>query len=247
MRYFIRLSFDGTNFHGWQIQKNAHSVQTELNNALGILLKKPSLETIGCGRTDTGVHAKKFYVHFDNDEIINGDDLKHHLNCILPSSIAVHSVFNVADDAHARFSATSRTYQYRVYQSKNPFLRNWAYYFSSPVDLEKMNALAGTLKNHSDFSAFSKSRTQTLTNLCTISGAVWNWKEEELVFTISANRFLRNMVRAIVGTLLNAGVNKIDEKDFLNILLSRNRSEAGKSVPAQGLYLTDIVYPFQVL
>ena len=247
MRYFIRISFDGTDFHGWQVQKNAHSVQAELNKALEILLKKSEHETIGCGRTDTGVHAHKFYVHFDSEEILNGDDLRHHLNSILPTSIAVHSIFKVPDDAHARFSAISRTYQYRVYQKKNPFLRNWAYYFSSSIDLEKMNTLANSLKNHSDFSAFSKSRTQTLTNLCSITFANWELNDEELVFTISANRFLRNMVRAIVGTLLNAGINKIDENDFLNILLSRKRSEAGKSVPAHGLYLTDIVYPFPVV
>ena len=246
MRHFLRLAFDGTDFHGWQIQQNAHSVQAELNNALEILLKIKNIETIGCGRTDTGVHARKFFVHFDCDEIVDGNDFIHHLNAMLPHSIAAQAVFPVPNDAHARFNATSRTYTYRMYQKRNPFLRKWGYYFSPTVDVAKMNKLAKILLKHEDFSSFSKSRTQTLTNNCTISHATWEVEGEEYVFTISANRFLRNMVRAIVGTLLNAGIHKINEKDFLEILLSRNRSEAGMSVPAHGLYLTDIVYPFQV-
>jgi tRNA pseudouridine38-40 synthase len=246
-RYFIGLSFDGTDFHGWQIQHNANSVQAELNKALALLLKRDFVETVGCGRTDTGVHAKKFYVHFESSEIENIPELIYHLNAILPSSIAINSIFPVARDAHARFSATSRTYQYRIYEQKDPFLKNRAYFFPFDVDINFMNALSNQLRDHIDFSSFSKSRTQTFTNNCTVTFADWRQKESELNFTITANRFLRNMVRAIVGTLLNAGLHKINEAEFFNILNSKNRSEAGMSVPAHGLYLTNITYPFAVL
>jgi tRNA pseudouridine38-40 synthase len=245
MRYFLRLSFDGTSYHGWQVQKNAHTVQAELNNALKTLFRK-DIETLGCGRTDTGVHAKKFFVHFDFDEINDLNAVVHQLNSILPPSIAIHSVFIVDEKSHARFSATSRTYQYSLYHSKNPFLRDRSYYFPGQLDVVKMNEISENLKKHSDFSAFSKSRTQTLTNICLITFAKWERSGDELIFTITADRFLRNMVRAIVGTLLNIGINKISESEFNQILLSLNRSEAGFSVPAHGLFLTDITYPFPV-
>jgi tRNA pseudouridine38-40 synthase len=246
MRYFLRISFDGSDFHGWQVQQNAHTVQAELNTALGILLRNKNIETIGCGRTDTGVHARKFFIHFDANEISDTDDFIHHLNSLLPNTIAVHSLFPVADDAHARFGATSRTYKYRIYQDKNPFLRMSAYYFSPSIDIPKMNKLADSLKKHQDFSSFSKSRTQTKTNNCKITFAEWKQEGDEIVFTITADRFLRNMVRAIVGTLLNGGINKMNADEFLNIMLSRNRSNAGVSVPAHGLYLEEITYPFPV-
>lgn len=250
MRYFIRLSFDGANYHGWQVQKNANSVQSELNNALGMVLKKKEIETIGCGRTDTGVHAKKFFAHFDpdsyRDPIENTGELMHQLNSILPHAIAIHSIFPVGEKDHARFSATSRTYVYRLYSKKDPFLRDRSYYFPFDPEMKKMNSFAKGLLDHNDFSCFSKSNTQTLTNKCLITFAEWKKEGDELIFTITADRFLRNMVRAIVGTLLNAGLNKMNEKEFADILESRSRSEAGFSVPAHGLYLTNVTYPFPV-
>lgn len=246
MRYFLRLSFDGTDYHGWQIQQNAHTVQAELNHALYTLLRKKEIETTGCGRTDTGVHAKKFYVHFDQDEIENKDAVIRQLNAILPGTIAVQSIFPVSDDAHARFSATSRTYVYRMYSTKNPFLTNRSYFFPNNIDVEKMNSVNGILKDHTDFSCFSKSNTQTFTNNCVITFAEWSRAEEEIIFTITADRFLRNMVRAIVGTMLEIGIGKMKDDEFRKILESKDRSEAGVSVPAHGLYLTDVTYPFPV-
>lgn len=246
-RYFIRLSFDGKPFHGWQVQKNSNSIQAELNKALCILLKRDQIETVGCGRTDTGVHAKKFYAHFDTNTIADTETIVHQLNSILPHQITVQSIFPVDKNAHARYDAISRTYTYRMYFQRNPFLREWAYYYPNPVDAARMNIFANKLKDYSDFSSFSKSNTQTLTNICIITFAEWKQEGDELVFTITADRFLRNMVRAIVGTLLKAGVDKLSENDFAVILKSKNRSEAGFSVPAHGLYLTDIVYPFSVI
>lgn len=246
MRYFVRLSFDGSDFHGWQIQENAHSVQAELNNALQTILRVKT-ETTGCGRTDTGVHAKKFYAHFDSDHVGDSDQLVHSLNSILPHSIAIHSLFAVNENAHSRFDALSRTYIYRMNACKNPFLYKRAFYYPNKPDLSVMNSLAEQLKLYNDFSCFSKSNTQTLTNICVVSHAGWISAGEETIFTITADRFLRNMVRAIVGTLLGAGMGKISGEDFRKILESKNRSEAGASVPAHGLYLDNITYPFTVL
>ncbi len=246
MRYFIRLSFDGAKFHGWQLQKNANSIQAELNKALFTVLKKNEIETIGCGRTDTGVHAKKFFAHFEHEPIESFRGLIHQLNSILPHPIVVHSIFPVGERDHARFSATSRTYLYRLYRSKDPFLRERAYFFPFDPDIERMNFFAKLLLEQNDFSSFSKSNTQTLTNICLINFAEWKCVGDELIFTITADRFLRNMVRAIVGTLLNAGLDKMDEKEFAYIMKSRSRSEAGASVPAHGLYLSDVTYPFPV-
>ena len=245
MRYFIRCSFDGTNFHGWQIQENAHSVQAELNQALTILLRE-DIKTTGCGRTDTGVHASKFFVHFDVKEPIKScDDLQYQLNALLPNAIAIQGLFPVRDEDHARFAATSRTYQYTIYNHKNPFLKNYAFYYPNELDVKKMNSLAKMLFEFQDFSCFSKAHTQTFTNNCKILKAEWFYENDRLIFEIKADRFLRNMVRAIVGTLLKAGLNRIGEKEFQEILESKQRSEAGTSVPAHGLFLTDIEYPFQ--
>ena len=203
-----------------------------------------NVETIGCGRTDTGVHATKFFVHFDSDAIDDAARFVYRLNAILPNDIAIQSLFKVADDSHARFSAISRTYIYRLYENKDPFLRERAYFFPHKPDIGLMNDFAKLLKNYTDFSCFSKSRTQTFTNNCVINFAEWKREGDEILFTIKADRFLRNMVRAIVGTLLEAGIGKIDEKGFTNILESKDRSEAGVSVPAHGLYLVDVEYPF---
>ncbi len=244
MRHFIQLSFDGTAYHGWQIQENAHSVQAELNKSLSIVFQR-DIQTIGCGRTDTGVHAKNFYVHFDaelNEE--KYPDLIHQLNCMLPLDIALRAIYKVTDAAHARFDASSRTYEYLICDHKNPFLRNTAWYYPHSLNIELMNSLSKILMTYEDFSCFSKSRTQTATNNCTISHAEWNLSGDVLIFQITANRFLRNMVRAIVGTLVEAGRGRLDQNQFVNILKSKNRSEAGPSVPAHGLSLVDIQYPY---
>lgn len=242
-RFFLELSFHGKKFHGWQIQENAHSVQAELNKALKTLLGSET-ETTGCGRTDTGVHASQFYVHFDADLKKIDGDFTYHLNCLLPFEIAIHRIIHVADDAHARFDATSRTYRYYIHQEKNPFVNDTSYYFPFPVDLGLMNEAAEILKTHSDFSCFSKSRTQVKTNICRISAAGWKQQNNQLVFEITADRFLRNMVRAIVGTLLQVGEKKISAEDFTAIIENRKRSGAGASVPGHGLFLTNVVYTY---
>lgn len=241
MRYFLKLSFNGKNYHGWQVQLNAHAVQAEVDKALSILLRE-NINTLGCGRTDTGVHAKLFYVHFDCASEITQHDFIHHLNCLLPCDIAIHELIKVSDEAHARFDAISRTYEYFMYHHKNPFLEESAYFFPYQLDLEKMNNACNTLKEYTDFSCFSKSRTQTKTNDCKIAEAYWRTENNQTVFRITADRFLRNMVRAIVGTMTEIGEHKIEEQNFRSIIEGKSRSEAGFSVPAKGLYLVDVRY-----
>ena len=243
-RYFIQLSFLGKNYHGWQVQPNANTVQAELEKALGILTREKP-ETVGCGRTDTGVHAREFFVHFDLQQAVaEPAEFCHHLNGILPGDIAVQRLIPVNDEAHARFDATSRTYEYHLYHSKNPFLRDYASYFPHALDVERMNQFAAVLLEQDDFSSFSKSNTQVFTNKCKVIQAEWVSRGEDTVFTIRANRFLRNMVRAIVGTLLLAGENKINKEEFKAILEGKDRRLAGTSMPACGLYLTRVEYPY---
>jgi tRNA pseudouridine38-40 synthase len=243
-RYFLQLSFNGKNYHGWQVQANAHSVQAEINSALSTLLKA-KIETAGCGRTDTGVHAKIFFAQFETERKIgDADAFVHHLNCIVPKDIAIQQLIKVDEKHHARFAATSRTYQYYLHQNRNPFLNDSSYFFPFEVNIEKMNEAAQVLIGTNDFSAFSKSRTQVNHFNCHITEAFWNTENGQLVFQISADRFLRNMVRAIVGTLLEVGEGKISVDDFKNVIEGKSRSNAGVSVPAQGLFLTDIKYPF---
>lgn len=241
MRYFIYFAYDGTNYHGWQIQPNAHSVQAELNGALSTILRTETMVT-GAGRTDTGVHARMMVGHFDADEI---DTLKlaEHLNRLLPHDIAVWRIERVADDAHARFDAVSRTYHYDICLCKNPFVRHFATRMYYTLDFDRMNEAAQSLIGTHDFSSFSKAGTDTKTNVCTITCA--HWKELEpgfWRFEITANRFLRNMVRAIVGTLLLVGRGKLNPADVAHIIAQRNRNMAGESVPACGLSLVDVVY-----
>lgn len=241
MRYFLKLSFNGKNYHGWQVQLNAHSVQAEVDKALSILLKE-NINTLGCGRTDTGVHAKIFYAHFDCISEITQHDFVHHLNCLMPLDIAIQKLIKVDDHSHARFDATSRTYEYFLYHHKNPFLNESATFFPYTLDLDKMNNACNILKEYTDFSCFSKSRTQTKTNDCKIAEAFWRTEEDQTVFRITADRFLRNMVRAIVGTMTELGENKIGEKKFREIIEGKSRSDAGFSVPAKGLYLVGVDY-----
>jgi tRNA pseudouridine38-40 synthase len=245
MRYFIRISFAGGQYHGWQVQQNAHTVQEELNRALGLVLRQ-RVDTTGCGRTDTGVHALEFYAHFDHAGVIESNAVTHQLNALLPRDLAVQGLRLMSDEAHVRFDAVSRTYRYCLHLRKDPFLEGLSWYYPVQPDLNRMNELAALLLLHEDFSCFSKSGTGTRTNRCRIGIAGWEQEDYRIFFTITADRFLRNMVRAIVGTLLDAGTGKTGRSDFEAILQSRSRSDAGRSVPAHGLYLVQVKYPYPV-
>jgi tRNA pseudouridine38-40 synthase len=241
-RYFIELAYDGTNYHGWQSQHNAVSVQEVLNKALSTVLREP-IETLGCGRTDTGVHAKAFFAHFDSE----GESVVNYvrgINSILPHDIAIKNIIPVAADAHARFDATLRSYEYHIHFNKDPFKNNYSWLLRDVPDLQLMNEAAKVMMEYIDFSCFSKSNTQTKTNNCKISRAEWREQEGGIVFNISADRFLRNMVRAIVGTLLMVGRKEMEPECIRDIIQSKNRSNAGTSVPACGLYLTEVKYPY---
>lgn len=245
LRYFIRFSYNGTRYHGWQSQPNALSVQEVLTTALSTVLQQP-ISLTGAGRTDTGVHATMMYAHFDVESDLAVATLVHRLNAFLPEDIAVIDLLEVHSTAHARFDATSRTYEYHIHTFKSPFLQNRSWYFSQKLELQAMNEAASLLLDHTDFECFSKVHTEVHTFNCKISLARWEQNGNSLIFTITADRFLRNMVRAIVGTLIGVGLGKISLDDFKKILESRNRSEAGFSVPAHGLYLTDIRYDYPV-
>ena len=243
MRFFIKLAYNGTHYHGWQYQPNAASVQETLNKALSTLLHT-EINIMGAGRTDTGVHAREMYAHFDYDSFIDSEKLVYKLNSYLPKDIVVYTIFQVADEAHCRFDATKRTYEYHLNSFKDAFLDEQSWYVNKKLDVDLMNEAAKILLNHTDFQCFSKVNTDVNTFDCTIFEAYWKKENDHLVFTISANRFLRNMVRAIVGTMVNVGLNKISVADVEDIILSKSRKKAGFSVPAHGLYLTKIVYPY---
>ncbi len=242
-RFFLEVAFRGTNYHGWQIQSNANSVQATLEQALETLLRKPTPIT-GCGRTDTGVHALQHFSHFDAVEEDFQEPFIHQMNSILPEDIVVKNIFRVSNKAHARFDAISRTYHYRLYFQKNPFKKGISTFCPYLPDLNRMQLMAEILKEYSNFSCFSKSHTQVKTDICTIMKTEWEWIEDELVFTISADRFLRNMVRAIVGTLLMVGWDEMNETEFRDLVESGNRANAGVSVSPDGLYLKEVLYPY---
>ena len=244
-RYFLDITFDGTDFHGWQIQPNSETVQETLQLAIKTIVGEPK-EIIGAGRTDTGVHAKLMIAHVDLNKVDDQNLLIHRLNSVLPDSIAINELIPVKPDAHARFNAISRTYEYHIHRKKNPFLLNRSYYFNRPLNLDLMNKAAGELFNFRDFTSFSKLHTDTKTNDCEILNAIWEKKGDQLIFNISANRFLRNMVRATVGTLIEVGLEKITIEEFKSIINSKDRGKAGFSVPAHGLYLSDIKYKEEV-
>jgi tRNA pseudouridine38-40 synthase len=244
-RYFIKLSYDGTNYHGWQSQDNANTVQAEIEKALKVLLSK-NIEITGAGRTDTGVHAREYFAHFDLEEKLNCEqsaDLIYRMNAILPDNISIQKIFPVLPDAHARFSALSRTYTYYISRTKNPFSRESSWNVFGNLDVEKMNDAALLLFEYTDFTSFAKLHSDVKTNNCRIMLAEWKEEDNSLVFTITADRFLRNMVRAIVGTLVDVGKGKISVADFRNTIESKNRGDAGYSVPARGLFLERIIYP----
>lgn len=242
MRYFIELSYNGTAYHGWQIQPKAITVQEVLEDALSTVLNE-KITIVGAGRTDAGVHAKQMFAHFDTEASFTETDLVYKLNSFLPFNIAVAAIFKVKPEAHARFDAVRRSYLYRVSFKKNVFTHRNAYLLKQPLDMKAMNAAAKILFEYKDFQCFSKTHTDVKTYYCDIMKAKWFLRDDELHFTITADRFLRNMVRAIVGTMINIGLGKISLDDFHAIIASKNRSEAGYSVPAHGLYLTEVAYP----
>lgn len=252
MRYFIKLAYNGTHYHGWQYQPNASSVQETLNKAFSVLLNSRSIDgeqakqinLMGAGRTDTGVHAKEMYAHFDFEPSFDIANLVHKLNSYLPKDIVIYDIIPVSDEAHSRFDALKRTYEYHIHTFKDPFLEDLSWYFHQELDVDLMNEAADLLFNYTDFQCFSKVNTDVNTFDCTIFEANWKQENNTLIFTISANRFLRNMVRSIVGTLVNVGLHKITLADFNAIIESKNRDKAGFSVPAHGLYLTQIEYDY---
>ena len=246
MRYFIKLAYNGTQYHGWQSQPNASSVQETLSKAISVILNS-KINVIGAGRTDTGVHAKQMYAHFDFETPFDCASLVDKLNSYLPQNIVIHAIILVSDTAHARFDATKRTYEYHIHSFKDVFSQESSWYFRQELDIDFMNKAARLLVKHTDFQCFSKVNTDVNTFDCNIFEAYWtrettDQNQMKMIFTISANRFLRNMVRAIVGTLLNVGTHKISCEDFEEIIKSKNREKAGFSVPAHGLYLTKIEY-----
>jgi len=242
-RYFIELAYKGTNFHGWQVQPNAVSVQESLEQALSTITRE-RIAITGAGRTDTGVHASYFVAHFDSTRSnLDHPDFVHKLNSFLNTDVAVFSISKVHPEAHARFDAISRTYQYHLNLHKNPFSVETSWYFFRQPDLVKMNEASGILFEYTDFTSFSKLHTEVKTNNCKIYCAEWTQVGSDIVFTVKADRFLRNMVRALVGTILEVGIGKISQDEFRKIIELKDRGAAGLSVPAHGLFLTDIEYP----
>lgn len=246
MRYFIQFSYQGKRYHGWQVQPNALTVQEVLQDALGLIMKA-EVQLTAAGRTDAGVHARNMYAHFDFAGALEIGALRYKLNAFLPEDIAIRRIFKVPAGAHARFDALQRTYEYWVSRSKDPFLCDAAYYVKYPLNIDRMNEAAAKLVGYKDFECFSKSNTDVKTYMCDIREAMWCAEGDKLVFTITADRFLRNMVRAIVGTLIEIGMEKRTLTDLPLILESRDRSRAGVSVPAKGLYLTAIQYPENII
>lgn len=247
MRYFIELSYNGKNYHGWQVQPNDISVQEVLTKALSTILRI-EVDIVGAGRTDAGVHALQLFAHFDIESTLDVAYIINKINAFLPEDIVVKNVFLVDDHAHARFDAASRSYKYRIWLGRNPFLidTTWQLY-QKVLDINKMNQAAAILLDYTNFKCFSKSKTDVRTYNCKVSKAKWVKIDNELTFYITADRFLRNMVRAIVGTLFEVGSGKKSIEDFVTILNSKDRREAGFSAPPQGLFLSEIKYPKSIV
>jgi tRNA pseudouridine38-40 synthase len=242
LRYFIEIAYNGKNYHGWQVQPNAKSIQGVLEHTLSTIFRK-DITVTGAGRTDTGVHAKQLFAHFDHDKIEDNAEMVFQLNSFLPKDISVKEIIPVKNDAHARFDAIQREYEYVISLQKDPFQLDFSYLIHHEPNIEKMNEAANILLEYKDFQCFSRNKTNVKTYHCDIKQARWKRKDHRLIFTISADRFLRNMVRAIVGTLLEIGFEKISLADFHDIIKSKDRSKAGTSAPAHGLYLMKILYP----
>ena len=242
MRFFIEFSYNGSNYHGWQRQPFQTSIQERFEDCISKILSS-NISLTAAGRTDTGVHAKKMFAHFDYDKEFDFLKTIHQLNSFLPNDISVRNIFRVNDDDHARFSALSRTYRYVLINRKDPFMQKRAYLLKNKLDIKKMNEACKYLLSNDDFKSFSKSKTDVKTYICDIQEAYWTqFDDDTFIFKIKANRFLRNMVRAIVGTLIEVGQNIITIDQFNDVILSKNRAKAGYSVPAHGLYLTDVEY-----
>ncbi|MDY0103577.1 MAG: tRNA pseudouridine(38-40) synthase TruA [Lentimicrobium sp.] len=244
-RYFIHLAYDGSAYHGWQQQPNAITVQEVVEKALSLILSQ-KIKITGAGRTDTGVHARNYYAHFDCVRLFSTNELLqlvYRLNSILPRDISIYNVFLVDNDAHARFSAVSRTYHYYICRGKNPFAQLYAWQYSGALEMESMKASAAILIANRDFACFSKSGTDNATSLCSVTESYFQETDDMLIYHVKANRFLRNMVRAMVGTLLDIGKGKLDSDGLLELLNMGSRSDAGESVPAKGLFLEQVDYP----
>lgn len=244
-RHFVKIAYNGTAYSGWQKQPNEETVQGEIEKCISKLLGNQAVDVVGCGRTDAGVHASEFYFHVDLPSNLKHDQLMYKLNKMLSPAIAVNGIHLVKQDAHARFDATSRTYRYFIHQHKNPFKVNTSWYYSPELDVEKMNAAAQLLIGRKDFTSFSKLHTDVKTNICEVTQAEWVKDDSgNLYFEITANRFLRNMVRAIVGTLVEIGRSAQPAETILHVLEKKDRGSAGMSVAAQGLFLFRIQYPY---
>ena len=241
MRYFCSVAYDGSNYHGWQSQKNAISVQQVIEESLTTVLRT-KITITGSGRTDTGVHASEQVFHFDVEKELNQDSL-FKFNSILPQDIALNDLAQVRDDAHARFDALQRSYQYQIVRRKSPFLKKHSYLFTKDLDLDKMDRACQYLLKQKDFESFSRVKTDVNNFLCQLSEAYWEERNEMLVFHVSSNRFLRGMVRAMVGTLLDIGTGKLNLTELKSVLKSRDRKKAGRAVPAEGLFLSRVEYP----
>ena len=243
-RYFIHLAYNGANYNGWQTQPGLPTVQQTLESALATLLRQP-IAVVGCGRTDTGVHASDFYAHFVSEElVVSSEELVFKLNNILPTDIAIFDIFPVADNAHARYDATARTYQYHVSDRRLPFRQGQYCRIYYRPDINKMNEAARVLMEYDDFTSFAKLHTQVKTNICHLTQAAWTEEEDGWVFTIRSNRFLRNMVRSVTGTLLDVGRGKLTIEGLREIIEKKDRCAAGVSMPACGLCLTKVEYPY---
>ncbi len=244
-RYFLNISYDGTNYHGWQIQENANTVQTEVEKALSTILRTPT-PVHGSGRTDTGVHAIEQVAHLDVNLNFPLEDLPFKLNGVLPDDIVINNARAVKPEAHARFDAIRRSYQYKIHQKRNPFKGGQSYFYSRVVDVEKMNEATELLIGEQDFQSFSKVKTEVNNFICTIEKAEWISENDSLTFHVTANRFLRGMIRALVGTLLEVGIGRMTKDEFSEIIKGKDRRLAGRAVPPEGLYLSAVKYPEEI-
>jgi tRNA pseudouridine38-40 synthase len=243
-RYFAEIAYKGTRYHGWQTQPNAITVQEVVTTKLRILFQQPNLETVGCGRTDTGVHARQFFFHFDLSQEIQLDEYCFRINAMLPNDIVLFRIIQLHDDAHARFDALSRTYHFFIHTQRNPFVEETSLYFPHHLHIEQMNEAAKLLLNYEDFGAFCKSKSNNYTTICKLTRAEFLIENSTLQFVITANRFLRNMVRSLVGTLIMVGTGKISVEEFKQIVASKDRTKSGKSIDGKGLFLTEVKYPY---
>jgi len=246
LRYFLEIAYKGTNYHGWQLQPNAISVQELINKALTTIFRTP-INVVGAGRTDTGVHAEQLFAHIDLEPQFNLNEVLYKINALLPNDIVILNIVKVIDDAHARFDAIERSYEYRIFLGRNPFLNETTWQLiNKKLNVAIMNEAAEILLTYTNFKCFSRSNTDVKTYNCNVKKAEWIFNNNQLIFNITADRFLRNMVRAIVGTLLNVGSGKTSIEEFKQIIESENRSNAGPSAPPQGLFLTKVAYPNRI-